>query len=220
MDMTIVLGAALTIAVIILSVVFALSRRVDRLSEALMDMRQLHVSLQETQTDLGRVVAKFESVAGTLAPLQELQREVEGVEAQRSELMVVLTQIANEMDEAGQAAAILPSLSAGMGELQKTTDGYHLRMDKLQAAVAALARTHSEQQQIHKLLKAWGPRIEELQQMSATVPTIKAQQLQIQSAIADWKSRFDAAAKELDDFMAAEWKSPARSVGEEAVKPR
>ena len=59
MDMTIVLGAALAIAVVILSAVFALSRRVDRLTEALMDLRQLHVSLQETQTDLAHVVRQF-----------------------------------------------------------------------------------------------------------------------------------------------------------------
>jgi hypothetical protein len=90
-------------------------------------------------------------------------------------------------------------------------------MDKIQGAVAALARAQSEQQQMHKLLKAWGPRIDELQQMSASMPTIKAQQLQIQSAIADWRSRFDAAAKELDDFMALEWKS-TRTAPDEFAK--
>jgi len=53
--------------------------------------------------------------------------------------------------------------------------------------------------------------------MSASMPTIKAQQLQIQSAIADWRSRFDAAAKELDDFMALEWKS-TRTAPDEFAK--
>jgi|KBSSwiStaDraftv2_1062776.scaffolds.fasta_scaffold342968_2 chromosome segregation ATPase len=218
MDMTIVLGAALAIAVVILSAVFALSRRVDRLTEALMDLRQLHVSLQETQTDLAHVVRQFESVARALIPLEALQREVEGSDVRRSELIDALGEISDELDDAGQGALALPAISAGLNELQRATEGYHLRMDKMQAAVAALARAHSEQQQMHKLLKALGPRIEELQQMSASMPTIKAQQMQIQSAIADWRSRFDAAAKELDDFMAVEWKSTARIATDEVAK--
>src|SRR5690349_6943807 len=121
MDMTIVLGAALVVAVVILSAVFALSRRVDRLTEALMDLRQLHVSLQETQTDLAHVVRQFESVARALIPLEALQREVEGSDVRRSELINALGDISDELDDAGQAALALPAISAGLNELQKAT---------------------------------------------------------------------------------------------------
>jgi type II secretory pathway component PulM len=67
MNMAILLGGAVALAVIILSVALALSRRIDRLEESLMDLRQLHTAMQETQAGHARVVNALGSIAGALS---------------------------------------------------------------------------------------------------------------------------------------------------------
>ena len=65
-DTVITVGAAVALVVVILGVVFALSRRIDRLEESLMDLRQLHSTMRDSclridvnRTQISRWIAFF-----------------------------------------------------------------------------------------------------------------------------------------------------------------
>ena len=63
--------------IIILSVVLALSRRIDRLEECLMDLRQLRRTMHDTQTEHARVVSALGSIAGALPDLDGFKQYLE-----------------------------------------------------------------------------------------------------------------------------------------------
>lgn len=197
----IVLGTAVVLALIILSVIIALGRRIDRLEESLMDLRQLHIAMQETHADQARAATALGSIASALPELAEFKQHLRGATSQQSELIGTVAKLSIDLESVRETVAGVLSTKADLMTLQKSLEERHLRMEMLQTAIASLPTIENEQRKIYKLLKAWNSRVGDLEQKVAAVPGIQAGQAQLVSELADWDSRRNAACEVLAEFL-------------------
>lgn len=170
----VILCATLGPALLILAVVLAMSRRIDRLEEWLMDLRRLHVAFQDTQTQHASVVSRLESIAGTLPDLDGVKEYLRGANSTQSELISAVSKVSVDL--------------AAM-------------RDKVEARLAAL---QSNQSKMYKVLKAWDSRLNDLEQTVAAVPGIQAEQVGIKNELAEWYSRLDVAAEKFAECLQSE----------------
>jgi chromosome segregation ATPase len=201
----ILLGGAAALAVIILSVALALSRRIDRLEESLMDLRQLHTTMQETQTSHARVVKVLGSIASALPDLDEFKHHFRGANSRQSELIATTAKVSIDLESVRETVVTrLPDIKADLATLQKSMEDYHVRMEMMQATMATLPTIQNEQHKICKLLRVINSRFKDMEQTVASVPSIKAEQVQVQNEVAEWNSRFNAAAEALAELFPSE----------------
>lgn len=198
----ILLGGAVALAVIILSVALALSRRIDRLEEFLIDLRQLHTTMQETQTDHARVVGALGSIASALPDLGELKQHFRGTNSQQSELIATIAKVSIDLESVRETIlTTLPNIKADLVTLQESMEDYKVRTEMMQATIATLPTIQNEQHKIYKVLRAWDSRFKDMEQTVASVPNIKAEQVRVQNEVAEWNSRFNAAAEALTELF-------------------
>jgi chromosome segregation ATPase len=197
----IVLGTAVVLALIILSVIVALGRRIDRLEESLMDLRQLHIAMQETHADQARAATALGSLASALPELTELKQHLRGATSRQSELIATVAKLSIDLESVRETVASVLSTKADLMTLQKSMEERHLRVEMLQTAIAALPTIENEQRKIYKLLKAWNSRVGDIEQKVAAVPDIQAGQAQLVNELADWDSRRNAACEVLAEFL-------------------
>jgi chromosome segregation ATPase len=198
----IVLGTAVVLALIIVSVIVALGRRIDRLEESLMDLRQLHIAMQETHTDQARAATALASIASALPELAEIKQQWRGATSQQTELISAVAKLSIDLESVRESVATsVLSAKADLMTLQKSMEEHHHRMEMLQTAIASLPTIENEQRKVYKLLKAWNSRVGEIEQKVAAVPDIQAGQAQLANELADWDSRRTAACEVLAEFL-------------------
>ena len=195
----IVLGVVGAVAVIILSVVLALGRRIDRLEERLMDLRQIHTTMQETQTDHAHVVSALGSIAGALPDLEEVKQSLRRAESQQSEVIGTVARVSIDLESMREVVATsFPKINTELVTLQESMDDYHSRLEIMQAPLTML---HSEQNKTYKVLKAWNSQLKDLREMVAALPSIEKEQAEVRNELTEWKSRFNAASEVLAEFL-------------------
>jgi chaperonin cofactor prefoldin len=137
-----------------------------------MDLRQLHVAMQETQAQHAKVVRSLEAVAAALPALPDLEAF-------------------KQFLRSANGKELISALSKVSGDLESMRDMVEARFTSLQ----------SNQERIHKVLKAWNSRLKEMGRTVATVPTLQMEQAVINNEVADWRSRFEAAYDVFAQFM-------------------
>ena len=197
----IVLGTAVVLTLIILSVIIALGRRIDRLEESFIGLRQLHIAMQETHTDQARAATALGTIASALPELAEFKQHLRGTTSQQSELIGTVAKLSIDLESVRETVASVLGAKADLMTLQKSLEERHLRMEMLQTAIATLPTIENEQRKIYKLLKAWNSRVGDLEQKVAAVPGIQAGQAQLVSELAVWDSRRNAACEVLAEFL-------------------
>ena len=103
-NVAIALGT-LVVLIVIVSIVLALTRRIDRLEESIMDLRQLQRTMQDTQTDHARVVASLASIEGALPDLAEFKHQLSSANSQQSELMRAIARLATDLESMREVVA-------------------------------------------------------------------------------------------------------------------
>ena len=201
-DTALILCTAGALAVIILLVVLALSRRIDRLEGCLMDLRHLHTTMHATQAQHARVVSALGSIAGALPDLDGFKQYLRDANSQQSELIGTLAKVSIDLENMREtvATSLLDTRSELM-TLQESIQNYHPRMEMMQATLTSL---QGEQRKLCKVLKAWNSRMNDMEQIVAAVPSIRTEQAGIKNELAEWNSRFDGASEVLAEFLQSE----------------
>ena len=214
MNMALALCAVVGLGIIILSVLLVLSRRIDRLEECLMDLQQLHVTMQETQTEQARVVGALRSIASALPDLDGLKQFLRSANSQRSEHTGTLAKVSLDMESMRETVTtgLLDTQSALM-TLQESVRDYYPRMEMLQATLTTLQTEH---RRLSKVLRAWSSRLKDMEQIVAAVPSIRTEQAGIRNELAEWNSRFADASDVLAEFLQSEVPPDERPVSSEA----
>ena len=198
----IVLGTAVVLALIIVSVIVALGRRIDRLEESLMDLRQLHVAMQEAHADQARAATALGSIASALPELAEFKQHWRGATSQQTELISAVAKLSIDLEGVRESVATsVLSAKADLMTLQRSMEEHHHRMEMLQTTIASLPTIENEQRKVYKLLKTWNSRLGDIEQKVAAVPGIQAGQAQLVNELADWDSRRNAACEVLAEFL-------------------
>jgi DNA repair exonuclease SbcCD ATPase subunit len=208
----VILCAAAALGIIILSVVVALSRRIDRLEGSLMDLRQLHTTMHETQTYHAQVVGVLGSIADALPDLEGFKQYLRNATDQQSELTGGLARVSIDLEGMrDHVAASLLDTKSELTTLRESIEDYYPRMETIQASLRVL---EDEQRKVYKILKAWDSKLKDLERTTAAVPSIRTEQAAIKGELAEWNSRFDAASVVLAEFLQSEDPSndrPSRS---------
>ena len=198
-NMALVLCTAVVLSIVILSAVLVLGRRVDRLEGCLLDLRHLHTTLQDTQTDHARVVSALGSMAGALPDLNEFKQSLRGANSQQSDLIGALAKVSVDLESIRETVGTnLLHAKSELLSLQESIQDYHPRIDIVQAMLTSL---HSEQRELYRVLKAWNSRLKDMEQIVAAVPSIRTEQAEIKNELAEWNSRFGAAPEVLAEFL-------------------
>ena len=200
-DTVITVGAAVALVVVILCVVFALSRRIDRLEESLMDLRQLHSTMHETQADHARVVSALESFASALPDLEAFTQHLSRANSQQSELVGAVARVSIDLESVRESVANIKSESMTLHELMENS---HACVEMMQVKLGSLQTIQNEQHKIYRILKAWDTRFKDMERVVAAVPSIQAGQARVQKELAEWTSRFNAASEVLAELPQAE----------------
>ena len=193
-DTVVTVGAAVALVMVILGVVFALSRRIDRLEESLMDLRQLHSTMHETQADHARVVTALESFASALPDLEAFTQHLSRANSQQSELVGAVARVSIDLESVRETVVNLKTESMTLRELMEDS---HARVEMMQVKLGSLQAMQNEQHKIYRVLKAWDTRFKDMERIVAAVPNIQAGQARVQKELAEWTSRFNAASEVL-----------------------
>jgi len=200
-----VLGTAVLLALITVSVVLSLGRRIDRLEECLMDLRPLHAAMQETQTDHTEVVKALESIRTLLPDLDTFKQHVRGANNQQAELISTVARVSIDIESVRETVATsLPNIKADLATLQALMEDYHSRMQIIQATFEAMPTMQSEQHKLYRVLKALNARLNDINQMITAVPNIQAEQTALKNELADWNSRLKEGSLALGEFLESE----------------
>jgi chromosome segregation ATPase len=200
-----VLGTAVLLALIIVSVVLSLGRRIDRLEECLMDLRPLHAAMQETQTDHAQVVNALESIRTLLPDLDTFKQHMRGANNQQAELISAVARVSIDIESVRETVATsLPNIKADLTTLQELMEDYHSRMQIIQATFEAMPTMQSEQHKLYRVLKTLNSRLSDIDQMITAVPSIQAEQAVLKDELADWNSRLRAGSLALGEFLQSE----------------
>ena len=202
MSMTLLLCAAVGLGIIILAVVLALGRRIDRLEERLLDLRQLQVTMQETQTEHVRLVAALRSIASALPDLDGFKQFLRNANSQQSEHTGTLAKVSLDLESMRETVTTgLLNTQSELMTLQESVRDYYPRMEMMQATLTTL---QTENRKLYKVLKAWDSRLKAMEQIVEAVPSIRTEQAGIRNELAEWNSRFGVASEVLAEFLQSE----------------
>jgi chromosome segregation ATPase len=202
MDTAWVFCTAVGLGLIILFVVLALSRRIDRLEESLMDLRQLQVTIQETQTEHARVVRALGSIASALPDLHGFKQILRNANGQQSEHTSALSKVSLDLESMRETVTTsLLNTQSELMTLQESVRHYFPRIEMMQATLTTL---QNEQRKLYKVLKTWNSRLKDMERISAAVPSIRTEQAGIRSELAEWNARFGLASEVLAEFLQPE----------------
>jgi hypothetical protein len=165
--------------------VLALSRRVARIDERLMDLCQLTMTMQESQAQHAKTVSSLEAVAVALPDLDGFKRLLRNANGKQSELSSALSKV--------------------LAELESMRDTVETRLESLK----------SNQEKVQKVLKVWNSRLKEMDQTVATLPTLETEQANIKNELADWRSRFNTAYDVFAQFILVDGQATDQSPGVE-----
>jgi chaperonin cofactor prefoldin len=146
-------------AVLISWVILALSRRLDRIEERLMDLRQLHVAMQETQAQHAKLVRSLEAVAAALPDLEGFKQFLRS--ANGKELISAFSKVSVDVESMrDMVEARLTSLHSNQERIHKVLKAWNSKLKEMGQTVATVPTLQMEQAVLKNEVADWRSRFE------------------------------------------------------------
>ena len=185
----VILIVAFALAVTIVAVGLALSRRKVRLETRLVD------------SEPGVVVA-HRAVSDVLSDLDGSKEHLGTASSAKPEPSGELAKPAIDLGSTHKAVATnLPSTTAEAITDQESVQNYQAGIELLQTTLTSLQR---EQLALHQLLAACNAGLKGIEQLVAAIPSLRIEYASIKKQLAELNARFDAASELLAEFVQSE----------------
>jgi|KBSMisStaDraftv2_1062788.scaffolds.fasta_scaffold750460_1 chromosome segregation ATPase len=183
MDLMTWVGAAIACTLVILLAVVILSRRIDRVSEQLIDLRLLQINLQPTDNDQRRMVVALTALAEAIPDLRALRTEIEEIKQHQVDVNARMTSIAQAQGELHAMASNLDGIKTTQAELGAQMQLITQAHGEMYAVAGTLEEIKGAQGELSARLQRIAQADGELRKMTEALEGIKARQSESMNAV-------------------------------------
>lgn len=193
------LFALLVLAVMIVVVALARSRRSHRLEVHLEDPRQSHAGMREAEP---AVVPAHGPVSDALSDSDRSKQTAGGADRQEFAPSGNPGGIAADGARSGETFATnVPRTRVESAAAQTPAQNYQARFELMHATLSSLQR---EQLALRKLLENCNSGLKGIEQLAAAIPSLRTEHASIKKQLAELTARFDVASEILADLLESE----------------